>query len=143
MLSIFKNFYWTRINLQSCVSFWCTSKWINYTYTYIPSFFIYFSNIGHFRVLSRGSCARQWKWKCSSLNFQLFVTPWTVAQEAPLSTEVKNSVARILEWVAISFSRGSSQPRDSPDPGIKPGSPALQADSLISRPPGKPYCAIE
>ena len=32
--------------------------------------------------------------------------------------------ARILEWVAISFYRGSS------DPGIKPGSPALQADSL-------------
>ena len=33
---------------------------------------------------------------------------------------------RILEWVAISFSR------DLPDPGIKPGSPALQADSLLS-----------
>ena len=32
--------------------------------------------------------------------------------------------ARVLEWVAISFSRGSSQL------GIKPGSPALQADSL-------------
>ena len=32
--------------------------------------------------------------------------------------------ARILEWVAISFSRGSS------DPGIKAGSPALQAYSL-------------
>ena len=36
--------------------------------------------------------------------------------------------ARILERVAISFSRGSSQPR------IKPGSPALQADSLLSEP---------
>ena len=34
------------------------------------------------------------------------------------------SQARILEWVAISFSRGSSLP------GIKPGSPTLQADSL-------------
>ena len=39
--------------------------------------------------------------------------------------------ARILEWVAIPFSR------DLPDPGIKPGSPALQADSLLSEPPGK------
>ena len=38
--------------------------------------------------------------------------------------------ARILEWVAISFSRGS------PNPGIKPGSPALQADSLPAEPPG-------
>ena len=38
----------------------------------------------------------------------------------------------ILEWVAISLSRGSSWP------GTKPGSPALQADSLLSEPPGKP-----
>ena len=37
--------------------------------------------------------------------------------------------ARILEWVAISFSRGSS----------RPGSPALRADSLPSEPPGKPW----
>ena len=41
--------------------------------------------------------------------------------------------ARILEWVAISISR------DLPNPGIKPGSPALQADALSSEPAGKPY----
>ena len=40
--------------------------------------------------------------------------------------------ARILEWVAISFSR------DLPNPGIEPRSPALQADTLTSKPPGKP-----
>ena len=40
--------------------------------------------------------------------------------------------ARILEWVAISFSRGSSQPR------IEPRSPAFQVDSLPSDLPGKP-----
>ena len=34
--------------------------------------------------------------------------------------------ARILEWAAIPFSRGSSQPRDLPNPGIKPSSPAWQ-----------------
>jgi len=39
--------------------------------------------------------------------------------------------ARRLEWVAIPFSRGSSQLR------IELGSPALQADSLASEPPGK------
>ena len=42
----------------------------------------------------------------------------------------------ILEWVAISFSKGSSQP------GIKPESlvsPALQADSLPTEPLGKPH----
>ena len=38
---------------------------------------------------------------------------------------------RILEWVAILFSR------DLPDPGMEPGSPALQGDSLLSEPPGK------
>ena len=40
--------------------------------------------------------------------------------------------ARILKWVAISLLRGSS------DPGIKPVCPVLQADSLLSEPPGKP-----
>ena len=39
--------------------------------------------------------------------------------------------ARVLEWIAISFSRGSS------NPGIEPRSPALQADALPSEPPGK------
>ena len=41
--------------------------------------------------------------------------------------------ARILEWVAIPFSR------DLPDPGVEPRSPALQADSLPSEPLGKPH----
>ena len=40
--------------------------------------------------------------------------------------------ARVLEWVAISF------PRDLPNPGIEPRSPALQADSLRFEPPGEP-----
>ena len=42
------------------------------------------------------------------------------------------SQARILEWVAFPFSR------DIPNPGIKPRSPALQADSLPAEPQGKP-----
>jgi len=40
--------------------------------------------------------------------------------------------ARILEWVAIPFSR------ELPDQGIKPRSPAMRADSLPSEPSGKP-----
>ena len=40
--------------------------------------------------------------------------------------------ARILQWVAC------PSPGDLPNPGIKPGSPALQADSLPSEPQGKP-----
>ena len=38
------------------------------------------------------------------------VTPWTVARQAPLTIETLQ--ARILEWVAVPSSRGSSQPRD-------------------------------
>ena len=38
-----------------------------------------------------------------------FVTPWTIAHQTPVHGI---SQARILEWVAISFSRASSQPRD-------------------------------
>ena len=42
---------------------------------------------------------------------QLFATPWTVC--SPSGSSVHGILqARILEWVAISFSRGSSQPRD-------------------------------
>ena len=40
--------------------------------------------------------------------------------------------ARILEWVAFPFSRGSSSP------GIEPRSPTLQVDSLPAEPQGKP-----
>ena len=41
------------------------------------------------------------------------------------------SQTRTLEWVAIS--------RDLPNLGTEPWSPTLQADSLASEPPGKPY----
>ena len=40
---------------------------------------------------------------------------------------------RILEWVAYAFSRGL------PDPGIKPGSPVSQVDSLPAEIPRKPF----
>ena len=41
---------------------------------------------------------------------QLFVTPWTIAHQAPLSMKILQ--ARILEWFAMPSSRGSSQPKD-------------------------------
>ena len=44
--------------------------------------------------------------------------------------------ARIVEWVAIPF------PRDLPDPGIKAGSPALQADSLPPEPAGEKHANL-
>ena len=60
----------------------------------------------------------------------LFVTPWTVAYQAPLSMEFSRQQC----WSGLPFpSLG-----DLPNPGIKPGSPALHADTLPSEPPGKP-----
>ena len=71
------------------------------------------------------------KWKCLPLSHvQLFATPWTVALQAPLSVEV----SRQEYWSVLPF----PSPGDLSDPGIKPRSPTLQADSLPSEPPGKP-----
>ena len=95
------------------------------------------------------------------------VIPWTVGVLR----------ARILEWVALRFFRGSSQsrdqtqvshiagrfftswatreaqeywrawpippPEDLPNSGIKPGSPALQVDSLPTELSGKPIFIVE
>ena len=61
---------------------------------------------------------------------QLFVTPWTVAHQARLSM----GFPRQKYWSGLPC----PSPGDLPDPVIKPGSPALQADSLPPEPPGKP-----
>ena len=37
-------------------------------------------------------------------------TPWTVVLQAPLFMEYSRQ--GLLEWVAVSYSRGSSRPRD-------------------------------
>ena len=61
----------------------------------------------------------------------LFVTPWTVAYEGPPSM----GSSRQEYWSGLPF----PSPRDLPDPGMEPQSPALQADALSSEPPGKPF----
>ena len=58
------------------------------------------------------------------------VTLWTVAHQAPPSM----GFSRQEYWSGSPF----PSPGDLPDPGIKPKSPALQADALTSEPPGKP-----
>ena len=68
---------------------------------------------------------------CQSLSHvQLFVTPWTIARQVPLSIEF----SRQEYWSGLPF----PSPWDLPNPGIEPGSPTLQADSLPSEPPRKP-----
>ena len=56
--------------------------------------------------------------------------PWTVAHQAPLSM----GFPRQQYWSGLPF----PSPGQLSDPGIKPRSPALQADSLPSEPPGQP-----
>ena len=53
---------------------------------------------------------------------RLFVTPWTAAHQPPVSM----GFSRQEYWSGLPF----PSPRDLPDPGIEPGSPALQVDSL-------------
>ena len=61
---------------------------------------------------------------------QLFATPRTVARQAPLSM----GFSREEYWSGLPF----PSPGDLPDPGIKPRSPVLQADSLLSELQGSP-----
>ena len=63
------------------------------------------------------------------------MTPWTIDHQAPLS----------MGFSRQEYCSGLPYPslRDIPDPGIEPGSPAWQADSLPSEPPGKPRGTLE
>ena len=57
-------------------------------------------------------------------------SPWTVAHKAPLYV----GFSRQEYWSGVPF----PSPGDLPNPGIKPRSSALQADSLPTELPGKP-----
>ena len=61
---------------------------------------------------------------------RLVAIPWPVVYQASLSM----GFSRQEYWSGLPF----PSPGDLPDPGIKPRSPALQADALPSEPPGKP-----
>ena len=73
-------------------------------------------------LLSRGQCV------CVSLcHVRLCVTPWIGACQLPLSM----GFSRQEYWSGLPL----PSPGDLPSPGIKPRSPALQADSLLSELP--------
>ena len=59
----------------------------------------------------------------------LFETPWTATYQAPLSM----GFPRHEYWNGLPL----PSPEDLSHPGIEPGSPTLQADTLLSEPPGK------
>ena len=66
---------------------------------------------------------------CSTL-----ATPWTATCQAPLSMGFSGQEY----WSGLPF----SSPGDLPDPGIEPGSPALQADSLPTELHEKPLSVV-
>ena len=65
---------------------------------------------------------------------QLFVTPWTVAYQTPQSMEF----CWEEYWSGLPF----PSPGDLPNPRIEPESPALQADTLPSEPPGNHHLSL-
>ena len=77
------------------------------------------------RIFQRNRTNRDyWKWKSLS-RVQLFATPWTTQSM---------EFSRPEYWSGEPF----PSPGDLPNPGIKPRSLTLQADSLPAEPPGKP-----
>ena len=71
----------------------------------------------------------RWKVKMLVAQCPTLCNPWTVAHQAPLSMRF----SRQEYCSGLSF-----PPPGDLSPGIKPGSPTLQADSFPSEPPGKP-----
>ena len=67
---------------------------------------------------------------CALSCVQLFVTPWTVALQAPLSMRF----SRQESWSGCPFPPAG----DLPDPGIEPGLPALAGGFFNTEVPGKP-----
>ena len=100
------------------------------------------------RKLNIVTCAKLGVWFCVKLSLDqhavlscsvmshslrphgLFATPWAVAHQASLSM----GFSRQEYWNGFP----GPPPGDLPNPRIEPRSPALQVDSLLSEPPGKP-----
>ena len=84
-----------------------------------PIFLSFFTHTVQFSILSHA---------------QIFVTPWTAAHQAPPYM----GFSRQECWSGLPI----PSPGDLPDLGIKPRSPTVQADALLSEPPGKPIICM-
>ena len=100
--------------------------------------FTLFNFLAFKKVLSSGPFPTYllyfWKGSESASCNRPLVTPWTVASQALMSMEFSSQVYQSGFPVP--------SPGDHPDPGIKPGSLALQVDSLLSKPLGKPCTPV-
>ena len=92
---------------------------------------------GFFTISANREALEHWRGLCrvmscrvvkSLSHVQLFVTPWTVAYQAPPSM----GFSKQEYWYGFPF----PSPGNLPNPRIKPGSPAFQYYSLTSEPPG-------
>ena len=85
--------------------------------------------------ISDFSCITAWKWKVKVLIAQSCQTLGDPVDYTPLGTQ-SMELSRQEYCSGLPF----SSPGALPSPGFKLRSPALQADSLPSEPPGKPWC---
>ena len=90
--------------------------------------------------MASGSLFRCWTclYGCMLSRVWIFVTPWNYSLPARLLCPW-NFPGNKMEWVAISFSRGSSQPRIEPRSLV---SPALSGGFLTTVQPGKPIQVV-
>ena len=94
-----------------------------------------YSSILAWRIPWTEEPGRLWSMKVKSLSrVQLFATTWIVARQASLSLRF----SRQEYWSGLPFPSSG----DLPNPGFEPESPALQADSLSSEPPGTHLASV-
>ena len=120
----------TEVHMEASLIIWVSFKResryyiINYNFKILKGMYI-----SNYIVKSLWSEVK-WSEMKSLSHVRLFVTPWTVAYQAPPSMRFSRQEC----WSDLPF----PSPGDFPYPGIEPWSPALQADALPSEPPGKP-----
>ena len=85
--------------------------------------------ITKFKIINTSHTSHMYAWACH-LVLSNSETLWTVARQTPLSM----GFSRQEYWCRLSL----PFPGDLPNPGLKRGSPLLQADFLQSEPPGNP-----
>ena len=105
----------------SCASFHCTAKWFSFAYVHI--LFVFFSLMGHHRILNIVSCAIQRMCAKSLQSCPTLCSP--LDRSLPDSSVHGILQARILEWAAMPSSWGYRFASVNPEVLIHPLPPSL------------------